>query len=188
MRIIPSMKMLVGEARMLLGEDVPLDRIPNLSNDITPEMVKLFWERTERHISLVQNYARILASAFPELVDLVDAAAHHDASKFSAQEREGYIRTTWSYRQTGKGSQHPAQRAAWTHHQRMEDHHPEYWKDLSQMPDLSLAHAVADWAAMSDELGTSLVDWVQSNALKRWKWSPEQVTRIWQLVQATGRK
>ena len=87
-------------------------------DDITPEMEALFNERTRKHVRFVQHYAKILDRAFPELAGLKIAAAQHDASKWSSEEKPGYILTTWSYKKTGKGSKDPAMKAAWEHHQK----------------------------------------------------------------------
>ena len=37
---------------------------------------------------------------------------------------------------------------------------------------------MADWAAMSEEKGTSMKKWIKDNVNVRWKFSPEQVSLI----------
>lgn len=155
--------------------------------DVTPEMEELFVARTNEHIRLVQKYAETLAFRFSELADLPRLAASHDASKFGPEERLGYVKNTWTYKHEGQCYRGPEMADSWAHHQRANDHHPEYWDDPQHMTDPALAHAVSDWAAMSEELGTSLSGWVEQNAFTKWNWSPSQVERIRELVAATGR-
>ena len=155
--------------------------------DITPQLLKLFHDRTTMHINLVKKYAGILESKFPELTGLSDIAAEHDASKFGPEENLGYIRTTWSYKTTGKAAPKSVTGDSWEHHKEVNDHHPEHWGDVKEMSDLALAHAICDWAAMGEEKNTSLFEWIENEALTRWKWSPEQIKRIYQLAEATGK-
>ena len=100
------------------------------SMKITPEMVKLFEERTAKHIKLVQKYAKILFDKFPKLKDLPKEAENHDKSKYSPEERDGYIRTTWSYKTTGKPASRDITGPSWAHHKKVNDHHPDHWEVL----------------------------------------------------------
>lgn len=159
----------------------------DLPEEISPEMLELFYKRTEMHRNLVKKYAKILENKFPELAGLIEEAEEHDLSKYSPEEKQGYIYTTWSYRTTGKAAPKSVTGDSWEHHQKFNDHHPEHWKNVKEMSDLALAHAVCDWCAMSEELGTSLLEWIEKEALTKWNWSPEQIKRIYELAEATGR-
>lgn len=47
-------------------------------------------------------------------------------------------------------------------------HHPEAWDGgISEMPRLFLSEMVCDWAARASEFGTSLREWVENGASKR---------------------
>jgi hypothetical protein len=46
------------------------------------------------------------------------------------------------------------------------------------MSDVDIAEMVADWAAMSQELGTSLKDWVNKTVNKKWKFTEKQTKLI----------
>jgi hypothetical protein len=53
-------------------------------------------------------------------------------------------------------------------HGSVNDHHPEYWdKGIHGMPRICLAELVADWKARSAERGTSLREWIENEAMKR---------------------
>jgi hypothetical protein len=84
-----------------------------------------------------------------------------------------------------------AVRDATKHHITSNMHHPEYHtKELNTQPrdssqangavnaekmgNISLAEMCADWAAMSEELGTDLISWVSQNIGTRWKFYPHQ--------------
>lgn len=60
------------------------------------------------------------------------------------------------------------------HHNRTNPHHPEYWGSIHVMPRLFLAEMVADWKARSEEFGTSLRDWIDDQATKRFSFSKEE--------------
>lgn len=47
--------------------------------------------------------------------------------------------------------------------------------DASRMPDIAIAEMVADWQAMSEELGTNTArEWFNKVKDVRWHFSPEQ--------------
>ena len=82
------------------------------------------------------------------------------------------------------------------HHVTTNKHHPEYHStnpsinssDRDAAPDkiviatsmdvLSLAEMCADWAAVSEELGTDLVKWAYKNIGTRWRFRPYQKRQI----------
>lgn len=52
-------------------------------------------------------------------------------------------------------------------------HHPEYWGGIHNMPRVAIAEMVADWKSRSEEFGTSLRDWIDETATKRWNFTKE---------------
>jgi hypothetical protein len=79
------------------------------------------------------------------------------------------------------------------HHITVNKHHPEFHSPqkiqqvaigetppivvATGMDILSLAEMCADWAAMSEELGTNVVDWAYEN-INRWRFNPNQKRQI----------
>jgi Family of unknown function (DUF5662) len=136
----------------------------------------------------------------------------HDQFKFSEPEYSPYLFITWSYycqrknipfelTEEIKDKMHEAT----FHHIKNHRHHPEYWdtkcdmtclnKDNrdkpsddkivngTQMPCTYLAAMVADWCAMSEEMGTnSPKDWADANINIRWKFDSYQVNFIYELI------
>lgn len=53
-------------------------------------------------------------------------------------------------------------------------HHPEAWSGgIKSMPDVYLCEMIADWKSRSEEFGTSLRDWINEVALKKWGFTKE---------------
>lgn len=92
----------------------------------------------------------------------------HDASKFCGIE--------WEYMAPGPTVEEGAKlklKMAVQHHSRTNQHHPEYWGGINNMPRLYLAEMVADWKARSEEFGTCLRDWINEQATKRFGFTSE---------------
>lgn len=136
----------------------------------------------------------------------------HDQYKFLEPEYSPYLFITWNYyckrknipfelTQEIKDKMHEAT----FHHIKNHKHHPEYWDknvtiaglnkddrdrpaegqlvDGTEMPDTYLAAMVADWCAMSEELGTnSPADWANQNINIRWKFTGHQTALIYKLI------
>ena len=143
------------------------------------EMEKYFENRTKAHIGRVQRNLRFLMSTFSELNKkvIVQRIRTHDKSKFVSPEREGYILITENYRPGSNfkptDQQQRIMDKAWKHHQEVNLHHPENHRIVSRMSKEDLAEMVADHAAMSQELGDSLLDWEES-FIKKHKFSDDQ--------------
>ena len=91
-----------------------------------------------------------------------------------------------------------------SYHQISSRHHPEFncsrsEKDLllsrktrddvigypidgSSMTNLDIAEMCADWAARSEELGNSPIDWAEENIGKRWVFSEDQENLIYDIL------
>lgn len=61
-------------------------------------------------------------------------------------------------------------------HQSTNDHHPEFWGSISDMPEISLVECIVDWKARSAEQGTSLVDWIKTIATKKYDFNLKGAT------------
>lgn len=119
-----------------------------------------------RHIDGVQTACRLLGERLidndkADLGRLLIARGYvHDNSKFYGIE--------WDYLVSGD-SEHL--KLAISQHNRTNDHHPEYWGGIDLMPPLCLAEMVCDWKVRSGEFGSSLRDWVDGDASKRFKYT-----------------
>lgn len=159
-----------------------------------------FEERTNKHIERVKEAARKIVAKFPELKELLDKVEHHDEGKFKDPERDPYIELTWRHKNDNwKSYKTPGTiddeliNVATMHHVTSHEHHPEYWNpkeanidpndrdkstrllDASAMPRIALAEMVADWQAMSEELGKNTArEWFNKQKDVRWKFTPEQ--------------
>ena len=62
------------------------------------------------------------------------------------------------------------------HHNQTNAHHPEHWQGIKNMPSVFIAEMVADWKARSEEFGTSLREWIDEHATKRFGFTKEDDT------------
>jgi hypothetical protein len=186
-------------------------RIWAIQDKVTPEMEKAFKDRTNAHIKLVQKYCEKIADLSPAFEGIIEAGSRHDESKFHDPEYEPYVWINWRYKLQDEGVelQVPEEvgnrmKAATEHHILYNDHHPEYWGDLSEnllneddrdgipekalnaseMSDLAIAHMCADWAAMSEERGNTPQEWADKTVGKRWEFSEHQEELIYRLLDA----
>lgn len=123
-----------------------------------------------RHIRNVEDNCLLLGEKLVERGDI--AVGHkliangyvHDASKFHGIEFE-YLSLN---NPTEEGTKLKLKLAV-HHHNTTNPHHPEYWSGgVAEMPDVYLAEMVCDWKARSEEFGTSLRDWIDETATKRY--------------------
>jgi hypothetical protein len=123
-----------------------------------------------RHIRNVEDNCLLLGEKLIQRGD-IDLGHHliangfiHDASKFVGIE--------WDNMAPGQPSQEEGAKLklklAVHHHNRTNQHHAEYWNGIENMPDVFVAEMVCDWKARSEEFGTSLRDWIDETATKRW--------------------
>ena len=56
-------------------------------------------------------------------------------------------------------------------HAENNNHHPEFWGSIKDMPDLNLCECICDWFARSNELGTDFFEWISKKATVRWQFS-----------------
>ena len=92
------------------------------------------------------------------------------------------------------------------HHVLNNRHHPEFHGDRTKnvinlsdrdkstseiinaerMSNIDIAEMCADWLAVSEERGTVATDWADKNINVRWKFIPEHVDLIYELIGAVS--
>jgi hypothetical protein len=93
----------------------------------------------------------------------------HDASKFNGIEWEYLNDNEWPF-PGDNGIRLAAFKLALHQHVTTNQHHPEYWGGIEQMPSVFLAECLCDWHARSSEQGSNLHDWVRVQAPERFKY------------------
>lgn len=120
-----------------------------------------------RHIDLVRDACKLLGNRLIENgqedlgIQLIARGYKHDASKFTGIE--------WDYLHNGKDTPKDSLALAIEHHQLTNDHHPEHWGTIEQMPEVCLAEMVCDWYARAQEFGTDFREWYLDKAMARYK-------------------
>jgi len=173
-----------------------------IMNEIAEQDEKEAWfeERTAKHIALVQGAAKKIVEQLPEFEDLLSQVENHDATKFEEPERTPYIEITWRHKddhydtyKTPGELEKKEENDATMHHILNNSHHPEFHNkedanidpdnrdtsvevlDATKMPATDLAEMVADWQAMSEELGNNTArEWYDTQKDVRWHFSEEQ--------------
>ena len=126
-----------------------------------------------RHIDNVRNNGRLVADQLIKAGEfnlarkLTANVQVHDVTKFSGIEWE-FLDPT----HTNKA----ALKQAVLHHQAVNPHHPEYWGVIQDMPTVYIIEMVCDWAARAQEKGTSLREWIDKEATKRFKFTKDDET------------
>ena len=128
-----------------------------------------------RHIRNVEDNCvlmaeQLLAAGEIDLArNLVANGMVHDASKFFGIE--------WEYLSLGNPVEDVAKlkmKLAIHHHNSTNKHHPEAWpQGIVEMPDVFLCEMVADWKARSEEFGTDLRQWIDTEATARYHFTSE---------------
>lgn len=190
------------------GLDSPHAGGAGISEDINiDEMTKFYEDRTNRHIELVKKYGELIKESYPEFSD-VDFDSH-DASKYDEPEYTPYIHITWKYKSKDDGEEYIPPEGmedemfnATQHHVLNNKHHPEYWCenkentinkedrdkpnkliDATNMSDGAIVEMVADWCAMSEELGKNTPqEWADDNIGVRWDFNEDQKKLIYELM------
>lgn len=130
-----------------------------------------------RHIRNVEDNCLLLGEKLIERGEidlgrqLIANGYVHDTSKFYGIEFENLSSSTST--NTAEENAKLKMRLAIQHHTLTNQHHPEYWNGIKNMPRVAVAEMVADWKARSEEFGTSVRDWIDDQATKRWGFSRE---------------
>lgn len=120
-----------------------------------------------RHINLVRQACEILSERLMNdghkemAVKLLARGYIHDNSKFYGIE--------WDYLHNGQDVPEEALELAIKQHNTTNDHHPEFWGGVDNMPEVCVAEMICDWYARSQEFGSSLRDWINQTAVKKYK-------------------
>ena len=110
---------------------------------------KEYLEYINSHKERVSQFADWLKENCPEVFDGIDIDVfddlikEHDESKFSEEEFEPYARK-WHL----DGIKTPEYEAAWEHHWKNNEHHPEYWLG-EDMPYIYILEMLCDWGSFS---------------------------------------
>jgi len=136
----------------------------------------------------------------------------HDELKWAEPEYTPYVLISWNYKCKREGVEFilpndikEKMHEATFHHIKRHKHHPEFWDDNvtidglnkddrdkptegkqvdgTKMPPTYIAAMVADWFAMSEELGGHPKKWANDNVNVRWKFNTEQVELIYELIE-----
>lgn len=162
----------------------------------TKEMKEFFDFRTYAHIKRVQdNIQKVISNKDFDAELLKSRLLNHDKSKYSNEEYIPYVWLTWYKKEKniGRDFKYPEGvekevDKACLHHIKNNRHHPEFFLALNEMNCYDIIEMVCDWAAMSQELGTSLLEWVDKNVGSKWNFDDEQVKLIYGLVDIFCRK
>ncbi len=100
---------------------------------------------------------------------LIAKGFQHDVSKFYGIE--------WDYMHAGPDVSKDGLGHAIKQHTRTNEHHPEFWGGIENMPDIAVAEMVCDWYARAQEFGTGLRDWIVK-AVDRFKIDDADLQRV----------
>ena len=130
-----------------------------------------------RHIDLVRAACLLIGKRLIEQgrTDfgrlLIAKGYQHDVSKFYGAE--------WKYLHSGPDTPKDQLALAIEQHIHTNDHHPEFWGGIAEMPELSVYEMVADWYARAQEFGTGLREWYVGSAIQRFGVSPDSDVSRW---------
>ena len=152
-----------------------MKRIDRLKKEAEQTMEKI--RALTRHIRNVEDNCLLLGEKLIERGEidlgrqLIANGYVHDTSKFYGIEFENLSSSTTA--NTKEENAKLKMRMAVQHHIMTNQHHPEYWNGIKNMPRVALAELTADWKSRSEEFGTSVRDWIDAQATKRWNFSKE---------------
>jgi hypothetical protein len=131
-----------------------------------------------RHVRLVQDASLLLGERLIESgerkfgLHLISRGLRHDQSKFHGIEWNFLIRVDDEEMSSeDKKEAEEDLKKAWFQHVSTNDHHPEYWASINEMPRICIAEMVCDWYARSTEMGTDLRGWIKETATKKYDMS-----------------
>lgn len=116
-----------------------------------------------RHIENVRENCEVLGKKLIEGGEielgkrLIVNGLKHDTSKFDGVE--------WLY--LNDDTAKTKLELAVAQHNSTNAHHAEHWLGIENMPRIALAEMVCDWSSRAAEFGTSLREWVDEGAAKR---------------------
>lgn len=123
-----------------------------------------------RHIENVKENCLLLSKKLLEegekefALQLIANSYIHDNSKFSGIE--------WLYlEQEIKDKSPDLFKMAVIQHTTTNPHHPEYWKNINEMPRIYIAEMVCDWKARSSEFGNDILMWIKDKATEKYNFN-----------------
>lgn len=131
-------------------------------------------DNLSRHIHLVRSACSLLGR---RLIDagkddfgriLIARGFVHDATKFYGVE--------WKYLHAGRDIPPDKLKEAIEQHVATNDHHPEFWGGIHNMPEIAMAEMVCDWYGRSQEFGTNLRDWIWEEATMKFDFTERSAT------------
>jgi hypothetical protein len=158
-----------GKSKASKPEDVPI---------LTQEMKD--WKHLQgiiRHVDNVRTGAKLLGEHMFEQGDmdmarlLVQKVSSHDASKFVGVE--------WEHLRPGCDTSEEFKMAL-KQHQLTNDHHPEHWGGVKNMPNICLAEMVCDFYARSIEFGTDLRAYIKDGFMPKHNFTSK--TKVYQQI------
>jgi hypothetical protein len=126
-------------------------------------------KKLTEHIGFVRMNCEKLGMKLIELgdeatgIELIARGHRHDNSKF--------YRTEWEYLWPDTPSDKFREAHDW--HVKLNDHHPECHYGIHKMSKAALAEMVCDWKSRATETGTCLMDWIDTKALERFKFTKQ---------------
>lgn len=130
-----------------------------------------------RHIHLVRQGCsmlgkRLVQSGREEFGRILIARGFaHDQSKFHGIE--------WDYLHVGDQVDKIRLAEAIKQHVSTNDHHPEFWGGIENMPEVAVAEMCCDWYARSQEFGKDLREWIKKEAFKKYDFDYRTQTGQW---------
>lgn len=135
-----------------------------------------------RHIRNVQDNCMILGEKLIELGEidlgknLIANGFCHDTSKFYGIEWSEMAPLNINNQSCDSGETKKMKlKMAISHHNQTNFHHPEAWSSIHKMPRLYIAEMVCDWKSRSEEFGSSVRDFIQNQAMNRFKFSEKDL-------------
>lgn len=113
-------------------------------------------------------------------IDILKRGWLHDNSKFGEDEIIALAEINddkVSMRDACK-SLPPEKKAYLKLHYEHNTHHPEHWKDVSEMPEMDVVEMCCDWHARSVQFGTDLLEFAKTRQENRFHFPPEMFGRI----------
>ena len=146
-----------------IGLNIKNKDIPKILNGISITTDEEHIILLMSHIKSVQDAGRYLGMKLIHQGEkhlgnrLIQNCFKHDNSKFSG--------TEWKYIRSDKGGNKEEFYKALAEHRKSNDHHPEFWEDVNEMSQVSIAEMVCDWYARSCEQGTDFREWIEKRCL-----------------------
>lgn len=122
---------------------------------------------------LIIHIRRVQDNAFELATLLIDNGEHEFArvllSKVSVHDASKWHGIEWDCLHCGSNVEWEVLSKAIEQHQKINDHHPEYWGGFQNMPEICIAEMVCDWLARSQEFATDLREWIKKTAAVKYE-------------------